>query len=40
MAASFRYNRDMVMNERTAMAQSRCQGQPRLVAYLNRFSGL
>ncbi len=40
MAAPFRYNRGMVMNERTVLAGSRSQGQPRLVAYLNRFSGL
>lgn len=40
MAAAFRYNRGMMKNERTVLAESRCQGQPRLVAYLNRFSGL
>lgn len=40
MAVAIRYNRGMVKNERTVTAESRCQGQPRLVAYLNRFSGL
>lgn len=40
MAVPFRYNRGMVMNERTVMSDGRCPRQPRLVAYLNRFSGL
>ena len=40
MAAPFRYNRGMVMNETRIVAGNRCQEQPRLVAYLNRFSGL
>jgi hypothetical protein len=30
----------MMMSERASSAVLHCQGQPRLVAYLNRFSGL
>jgi hypothetical protein len=38
--ARFLYNLNMVLDNRSTGFCERCQGQYRLVAYLNRFSGL